>query len=416
MKRYTIPFFVAAAPVSADVPNVVTDIAPVHSLVSMVMDGVGNPDLIMEPGSSPHHYSMRPSEAGMLAEADLVVWVGHGLTPWLEGPIENLAGDAHHLEWLGTDNAVLLSFREGELFAEHDHDHGDHEDHDDHGEEDHADHDEHDHDKHDDHDHDKHDDHEEHAKHDDHDHDKHDDHDHEEHAEEGHDDHDHEEHAEEGHDDHEGHDHDDHKEHAEEGHDDHDHDKHAEEAHDDHGHDDHDEHAHGEADPHLWLDPLNAQYFLSHIADELSELDPENAETYRANAKAAQVALAELSATIDGQLEPIRGEKFIVMHDAYHYFEERFGIEAFGSISPGDASTPGAARIKTLREALAGDDLACAFKEPQMDPGFVNVVTEGLDTNAGTLDPLGANLETGATLYSQLLQGMADEMVRCMTE
>jgi ABC-type Zn2+ transport system substrate-binding protein/surface adhesin len=78
----------------ADVPRVAVDIAPVHSLVARVMDGVGTPDLILPPGATPHEYSLRPSEAAALQEADIVVWMGEDLTPWMEDAVETLAGDA----------------------------------------------------------------------------------------------------------------------------------------------------------------------------------------------------------------------------------------------------------------------------------------------------------------------------------
>ena len=168
----------------ADVPNVAVDIAPVHSLVARVMDGVGTPNLIVQPGASPHEYSLRPSEATALQEADLVFWIGEDLTPWMEDAVETLATDASVTTLLEADGITLLDFREGALFEAHDHD-----DHDDHGDEEHAEgedhgHDDHDHDEHaeaKDHDHDDHGD-EEHA-----DHDDHDDHGDEEHAD--HDDH-----------------------------------------------------------------------------------------------------------------------------------------------------------------------------------------------------------------------------------
>ena len=69
--------------------------------------------------------------------------------------------------------------------------------------------------------------------------------------------------------------------HMEAGHDDHGHDDHAEEA---AGHDDHD---HSGTDPHAWLDPANAKLWLGAIAQDLSDLDPDNAATYAANAAAA---------------------------------------------------------------------------------------------------------------------------------
>ena len=157
----------------ADAPKVVADIAPVHSLVSRVMDGIGKPDLIVPNETSPHDYRLRPADAEALENAGLVFWMGEGLTPWMERALESLSGEATILELLALDETKTLPFREGALFDAHDHsEHDDHDDHDDH------DHDkEHDdHDDHDDHDHDK--EHDDHDDHDDHDHDKeHDDHD-----------------------------------------------------------------------------------------------------------------------------------------------------------------------------------------------------------------------------------------------
>jgi zinc transport system substrate-binding protein len=125
------------------------DIAPVHSLVARVMDGVGTPDLIVQPGASPHEYSLRPSEAAALQDADLVFWIGPDLTPWLTDTIETLAPDAAVTALLEADGTIKLEFREGALFEAHDHgndedhdeedDHKDHDDHDEEGHEGHAD-------------------------------------------------------------------------------------------------------------------------------------------------------------------------------------------------------------------------------------------------------------------------------------
>lgn len=110
----------------ADVPRVVTDILPVHSLTARVMQGVGTPDLLVPAGASPHHFTLKPSQAGALQDADLVIWVGHGLAPWLEGPLDALAGRARIME-LAPLSPVQRDFREGSAFAEteaHGHDHG----------------------------------------------------------------------------------------------------------------------------------------------------------------------------------------------------------------------------------------------------------------------------------------------------
>ncbi|KIN74964.1 High-affinity zinc uptake system protein ZNUA [Sulfitobacter noctilucae] len=153
----------------ADVPKVAADIAPVHSLVARVMQGVGEPSLIVASGASPHEYSLRPSEAAALQEADLVFWVGPDLTPWLADAIETLASDAKATELLEVDGTTELLFREGALFEAHGHGNdADGEGHEKHDHEEHAkdeDHDAHDHeehaeaDGHDGHDHGKHDPH-----------------------------------------------------------------------------------------------------------------------------------------------------------------------------------------------------------------------------------------------------------------
>jgi zinc transport system substrate-binding protein len=169
MSRNLIPLSVAATLLGgtafAEVPRVAVDIAPVHSLVARVMQGLGAPSLIVAPGASPHEYSLRPSEAAALQEADLVFWIGPDLTPWLESAIETLAGGAAITEMLEVDGTMELPFREGALFEAHsdageDHAGGGH---DDHGHDDHADkggHDDHaDEGGHDGHDHGAHDPH-----------------------------------------------------------------------------------------------------------------------------------------------------------------------------------------------------------------------------------------------------------------
>ncbi|MDB3912717.1 zinc ABC transporter substrate-binding protein [Paracoccaceae bacterium] len=163
MSRKLSSVFATAALMSstalADVPNVVVDIAPVHSLVARVMQDVGAPDLIIRSGASPHDYRLRPSEAKALQDANLVIWMGKELTPWMEDAVKTLSTEAAILTLLEKDETTLLEFRESVLFEEHDHDdHSDkdhaetedqdHDDHDDHSDEDHAETEDQDHDEH----------------------------------------------------------------------------------------------------------------------------------------------------------------------------------------------------------------------------------------------------------------------------
>jgi zinc transport system substrate-binding protein len=111
-----------AAPALA-APAVVADIAPVHSLVARVMEGVGSPDVLLPPGASPHGYALRPSDAARLEAADVVVWVGPALTPWLADPLDSLAGSATRVTALDLPGLTLLRVRAGGPFDAHDHDH-----------------------------------------------------------------------------------------------------------------------------------------------------------------------------------------------------------------------------------------------------------------------------------------------------
>ncbi|OED49892.1 zinc transporter [Rhodobacteraceae bacterium (ex Bugula neritina AB1)] len=343
----------------AEVPRVAADITPVHGLVARVMQGMGAPALVVRPGASPHGYSMRPSEARALDQADVVFWMGGGLTTWLEGPLEELAGDAHRVALLESTGTLVLPFREGARFEAHDH--GDHE-----AQEDHANHD-------------GPEEHEDHTGHDDHGHEDHEEHD--DHA--GHDDHDHEEHA----------------------------------AHEDHG--DHDDHAkahghdHQGADPHAWLLPGNAQAWLDVIAKELAEHDPDNAAAYMANAEAGKQEIAEAVASVSAALEPFQDKPFIVFHDAYQYFERGFGLSAAGAITLSDAAKPSPARIAEIRDVVAARKVACVFSEPQFNPGLVATVLDGTGAGTAVLDPLGAGLEPGPQFYPALLQDIGAAIAGC---
>jgi zinc transport system substrate-binding protein len=334
MSRKLSSVFATAALMSstalADVPNVAVDIAPVHSLVARVMQDVGAPDLIIRSGASPHDYRLRPSEAEALQDANLVIWMGKELTPWMEDAVKTLSTEAAILTLLEKDETTLLEFRESVLFEEHDHD--------DHSDKDHA-----------------------------------------ETEDQGHDDHD---------------DHSD-KDHAET------------EDHDDH------EHAHGAHDPHAWLSPKNAKIWLNLIAAQLSTADPDNASTYFVNAAAAVTEIDTLMADVSTMLDPIRGNSFIVFHDAYQYFETVFEFPASGAISLGDATDPSPARIARVQDRIQEQKIQCVLAEPQFKKGLVVTVLEGTDAKTSIIDPLGDALEPGPALYPQLIRNMAKTLVDC---
>ena len=102
--------------------KVVTTIKPVHSLVSGVMDGVSNPTLIIEGSNNPHNFSLKPSHAKMLEEADIVFWIGEDLESFMEKPLSSLAKDAVKISFMDLPSIKKLKFREKNIFDDHDHD------------------------------------------------------------------------------------------------------------------------------------------------------------------------------------------------------------------------------------------------------------------------------------------------------
>ena len=287
-------------------PAVVASTKPIHSLVAAVMAGVGEPGLIVKGSASPHTYSLRPSDASALENADIVFWTGHGMELFLADALDTLSTKAEVVELSKAPGIELLPMREGGAFEPHSH-----------GGEDH----------------------------------------------------------------------------------DHDH---------DHAHEE------GEGDMHFWLDPENAKLMVTDIADVLSKADPENAATYKANAATEIASLSALETEVAATLVEVKDKPFIVFHDAYQYFEQRFGLDIEGTITVSPDAMPGAARVDELRTKVSTLGASCVFAEPNFEPAIVRTVVEGTDAKTGVLDPEGSALAEGPGLYGDLLRGIAKGLVDCL--
>jgi zinc transport system substrate-binding protein len=314
--------FAASAVVGAaaqEPPKVVVSIAPIHSLVAAVMEGVGEPYLIVAGAGSPHAYALRPSEAEALQNADLVVWVGESMETFLADTIPTLAPGAQVLELMEVPGVTVLAMREGDGWEPHEH--------------------------------------------------------------EG------EEHDEEHEEDHEG-------------------DEHEE---------DH-EHEHEGVDGHIWLDPENAKAIVAATAEQLAEIDPAHAATYRANGERARDAIDASTADIAQRIAPVADKPYIVFHDAYQYFQRHFGTLAVGSVTVSPEKQPGAARIAEIRRRLVSEGVICVFREPQFSPQVIETIVEGTDVRIGVLDPLGAGIAPGPRQYEMLMTALADGLVACLAD
>ena len=331
---FILSFFTFFSSVNAEI-KVVASIKPIHSLASYLMDGVGKPKLIVDGYASPHGFSLKPSHAKMLQEADIVFWVGEDIENFLVKPLGSIAKNAEKIELLDIRGLKKLKFRERNVFEGHAaHGH-------------------------------KEDDHDDHAK------------------------------KEDGHDD-------EHKD--EHGHDD----DHKKDGHDEHGHEGH---AHGEFDPHIWLDPLNAKVILKEMAKHLIENDQKNASVYKDNLKKANKDLDKLVKQVKSELN--KDFKSIVFHDAYQYFEKRFKVNVLGAFTVNTDVLPGAEQLKEIREIIEHDKVTCVFSEPQFNPDIINAVAKDMNISTGVLDPLGATLTPGKNLYFDLIKNMSKSFKGC---
>ena len=225
---------------------------------------------------------------------------------------------------------------------------------------------------------------------------------------EGHDDHGHG-HKKDKHDDHKEAKHDDHKDH---GHKEDKHDDHKEHGHKEAKHDDHHGHGHGEHDPHIWLDPMNAKVILSEMAEHLIENDQKNASKYKSNLKKAHKDLDKLTKKIKSELN--KDFKSIVFHDAYQYFEKRFGVNVLGAFTVNTDVLPGAEQLSEIREIIENEKVSCVFSEPQFNPDIINAVAKDTNIKTGVIDPLGATLNPGKNLYFDLIKNMSSSFKVCL--
>jgi zinc transport system substrate-binding protein len=280
--RLAVLAMVVAGPVWADVPRVVTDFGPVQSLVADVMGDVGTPTALLPKGGDPHDFQLRPSQAGMLADADLVFWVGPELMPALGDALTALAGQAQVV-------SLLHASGHRRVFAG------------------------------------------------------------------------------------------------------------------------------GGTDPHGWLDPANGAAWLSTIAETLAVTDPDHAATYRANATAAQVALAAEDAAWTARLAGVKDKPFIVYHDALGYFTDHFGLDLVGAMELSDAASPSVAQMAAVQGILQAGKAVCVFPETGRDPKFIAALTEGLPVRIGAAQDIEfAVLEPGRGQYRALLDALVTGLAECL--
>lgn len=170
----------------------------------------------------------------------------------------------------------------------------------------------------------------------------------------------------------------------------------------------------GEIDGHMWLDPQNARVVVDAAVAALGALDPARAETYVRNGVEVAARLDALDSRLALRLEPVSTVPYVVMHDAYRYFERRYGLASLGAIAVSPERPPGARRLAELRRRMVESGARCVFAEPGIEPAHARALAAETGARLGRLDPLGAAHAPGPAAYFTLMEQLADNLIACL--
>ena len=200
----------------------------------------------------------------------------------------------------------------------------------------------------------------------------------------------------------------------------HDHD-HEKDHHDHKGHDesdtghDTDHHDHSRDDAHIWLDPDNAVQMIRALVKSLSAIAPEHKAKLEQNGDAAVARLQKLALDLTARLKPATTKPYIVFHDAFQYFEKRFGLTAAGAITLHPDVPLSGKRLQEIRKKIKQAGVTCVFSEPQFNAKRLSAVVEGSKAKTGALDPLGYGVPKGPNAYGTMMRKLADGFLGCLT-
>ena len=187
--------------------------------------------------------------------------------------------------------------------------------------------------------------------------------------------------------------------------------------HAEHEHEEH-EHEHPQStveyyqDPHIWLSPKNGELMGNAIAKRLMALEPERSSDIQQKLAAWQERMEALDKKIAAQLAPVKTQPFLVLHDAFQYFEKHYQLNGVGAIQVNPELKPSLKKVLALRAQIQNEGVVCVFKEPQFPEKQVTYLIEGLAVHIGQLDPLGRQAQLQS--YEQLLQSLANNFSECL--
>ena len=126
--------------------------------------------------------------------------------------------------------------------------------------------------------------------------------------------------------------------------------------------------------------------------------------------------MEKLDTEIETRLKDIKTKPYIYFHDAFQYFEKTYGLNGVGTISVEPDESPSPKRLSEIRKKIRETNTSCVFKEPQFSDRVINAVVDQTAARIGTLDPLGAEIDSGPEMYFTLLRNVANNLHSCLSK
>ncbi len=171
-----------------------------------------------------------------------------------------------------------------------------------------------------------------------------------------------------------------------------------------------------EIDGHMWLDPANARVLVEAAVTTLGALDPARSDTYARNGASLTARLDALDARLRARLGAVAELPYVVTHDAYRYFQDRYGLASLGAIAVSPERPPGARRLAELRRRMVERAARCVFTEPGFESAHARTLAAETGARLGQLDPLGAGLAPGPAAYFTLMERLTSDLIACLAE
>ena len=160
-------------------------------------------------------------------------------------------------------------------------------------------------------------------------------------------------------------------------------------------HADEDGHDHGAFDPHFWLDPERMSSAAEAIADELTALDPDSAETYAANLATTQDALDKLNQEFATSLQSCDRDLIVTTHAAFGYLSSRYGLEQVSISGIDPESEPSPATIASVKKIIEESGTTTVFTEELVSPKTAEALADEAGVQTAVLNPLESQPESG---------------------